>query len=229
LIMDVESPEMNVSFGASKEYDPTDTLSIIFKAFIGKPLTVGITDIGEIRYIEGIEEFFDLIVADLDFIESEDDRQALGALDQFIGEGGFKDNLSQLTNYLPPEPVSIGQNWESEHIQTNLGFSGKWSNEWQLDEYNEDIAKITGASKFSIIEDEDADETIDEMPFSGAGIDIEMDGEQQMEHIIDKATGLIEEGTINANMDGYLKINEDESGMNLPISFEISSKITKIK
>lgn len=229
IAMDVEGSGINMSVSSGNMVNADDTLSMIFKAFTGKSFTVGVTNTGEIAFMEGVEEFFDLVVGELNFVEAEDEREAINAFDQFIGEGGFKDNISQLTNYLPGKPVSVGQKWENDHIQSNMGFTGKWANEWQLKEIDEEIANVIGVSSFSILQIEDMDESAELMPFAEFGMDMEMEGEQKMDHKIDRATGLIIDGVVEAKMEGYFKIGEGEKGMNIPVNFQITSKIRWIK
>ncbi len=232
LTMDVEGSGISMSAGSGKNYNTEDTLNLIFRAFTKKPFMVGMTVNGEITFLEGIEEFFDLVIADLEFDVDEDGRTALDAFDQFIGKGGFKDNLSQLTGYLPGKPVAVRQKWENEYIQTNLanlGFSGKWKNKWQLVEIDDDIANITGTSNFTILKTDDTDQETGLMTLSQLGMDIEMEGEQNMDHIIDRTTGLIKDGTVEAKMDGYFKMGQIDKSMNIPVSFEIISKIRHIE
>ncbi len=229
LTMNVEGSGISMSVGSGKDFDKEDTLNVILRSFTKKPFTVGITNNGEITFVEGLEEFFELVVADIGFVVAENEHEALRAFDQFIGEGGFKDNLNQLTNYLPGKPVSVNQKWKTEHIQTNLGFSGKWINEWQLVQIDDNTANVAGTSKFTIIQTDETDESTDLMSLSQFGIDVEMDGEQEINHFIDKTTGLINNGKVKAKMDGYFKMGESGRGMNIPISFEITSKISRVE
>ncbi len=229
ITMDVEGSGISMAVSSERIAGADDTLSKIFNAFTGKPFTVGLTKHGEVDFVNGIEGFFDLVIAELEFIDDDDEREAIDAFDQFIGEGGFKDNISQLTNYLPGKPVSLRQRWENEHIQSNMGFVGKWKNEWRLTEINDDKATVIGVSNFSLLQDEELDEPAGLMYLAQYGMDIEMDGEQETDHVIDRATGLIKQGTVNAKMDGYFKIGEGDNAMNIPISFEITSKIRLIE
>lgn len=232
LTMEVEGSGISMSAGSGEDFNTDDTLNLIFRAFTKKPFTAGMTVNGEITFVEGIEEFLDLVISDIKFDIDEDGYAALNAFDQFIGEGGFKDNLSHLTGYLPGKPVAVREKWENEYIQTNLsnlGFSGKWENKWQLAKMDDNIANVTGTSKFTILQTNDANEETALMMLSQLGMDMEMEGEKNMDHLIDKATGLIEKGTVNARMEGHFKTGQMNMGISIPVGFEITSKIRRIE
>lgn len=229
LLMDVEGPGISLSAGTCDEHDLSDTLSLIFKAFIDKPFTLFMSKSGKVNFIDSIDDFFDLVVADLDFVVTEDDRNAILGLDEFIGERGLRDNLSQITNYLPEKPVSKKEQWETKNIQTTLGFAGKWNNQWQLVDIDESEALVKGMSEFEILEGKELNNLTEDMPYADQGLDVTMEGIKKMKHIMERTTGLLKEGEEKSKLNGYFNMGKGHDPSEMLVSIEITSISKRIK
>lgn len=227
--MEVKSPDVNISSGSADHYDKSDTLNLVLKALTQKPFKISMSKYGEINSVYGMEEFLEHVINDLDFFQAGEEHEAIAALEQFIGESGFHDNLNQLVGYLPQKPVSLRDKWENSFNQTVIGIEGNWENIWRLVEMDDEISIVEGKSEYKVTDEDTPVNLAEDLNYADMGIEVDIDGSQQIHHTIDRKTGLIRSGEISSLIEGIFSPGQEAEVMTLQVRLEVSSKINQIK
>lgn len=200
------------------EYDSDNPPSYIepamrgYGALIGKQLQVRIDNKGKVVGLTGAKSLEDAVIAALDIPDSPYRDRVLSDIRNQFGEEALKSSFQQITSFYPPDPILIGDTWNSEDF-INTGFPMKLENQYTLKSLRDDgFAEIAVRSIIS----SDPESTVD---IGEVSLFYNVSGEQTGVIYVDRGNGLPSRSEINMRFEGTVETTGegDQPGQSWPI------------
>lgn len=208
-------------------YDSSDPAAEIpagaegFSALVGNGFSMLLSPEGEVLDLEGLDELYNDM---LDALEISDDvlRSQLKTLfrEQF-GEEAMKQQFASITAYIPDEPVSVGDSWTQE-TEVSALLPMIVETEYSVRAVDDTTVTLDVVSTISANPDAGL------MDFDIVQIGYYVQGEQEGEIVVDRASGLSSSET-RQTMSGEMVMTSEEEEFRVPISIQSITRIEFIK
>jgi hypothetical protein len=216
--MGIDAGNGNIAFGSALD-STNNALGQVMKSLTNKSFTMMITKSGKVTEVRDLANIFNEIFDSMPNVTEMQKEQMKSQLEESYGEGAIKRNLEQSFDFLPKEPVALGESWEFESkIEGQFPVNVKGS--YTLEEVKDGAYIISNESEIFMNSDE---------PISQNGMELKMEitGDMTSTMTIDRKTSWIVTSTIDQTFGGTVSVASSPlmpDGMEMPI--QISNKMT---
>jgi len=180
------------------------TESKIFRGLLNVPFTIILLKSGKIEAVENSIAMVENMITEAGIVDENLKTRIRESMEVNFGDASLAASIEQMTFLFPRQKVSIGDTWSNQYNgQLNA------DNTWQLESYNLNEFVVTGTAKV-VMTTREADT-----------LSMSLSGFQSTTAIVDAASGLFKEITVNQEVDGF------SSGMDMDYD-EIPTKIEAI-
>jgi hypothetical protein len=210
-----------------------DDIGELYENIVGKQFNIRMTKSGKIKEVKGLDEFLGSLTGPLKANGNEDIfgldflNQLENTLLEGFGENTIKNDIGQLTNYLPDKKVNVGDTWTVKEKIDQLNMKIETETTYSFDRLENGIAYISVTGTYK---------TKDPLSASNNGLKMNTYMEGNIEGNIQANTenGFIVNGEMRQNIKGHMKfegIDIDLSALgldmgNLEFPIESTSVIT---
>ncbi len=206
----------------SVEYDSKNPpaeippLAQSYAPLVGLGFTAKISATGKVSEISGIEEMYDKLIAEMDFLSGSHRTAVENALKEQFGETAITEMMEKAMTMYCSKPVGVGDSWTSDYTLTQ-GMPLEMKNKWTLKERKAGIAFVDVKSKVSINPDAPG------LDMGGVKIKYDVSGDQSGSLEIDESTGWVQSSKLTQQLSGTLVMDSNPmmpDGMSWPITLE---------
>lgn len=201
-----------------------EVMDKVMKGMIGIPFKVKMDKHGNIKEVTGVEEMFgkafDAVAEKDKSIDPQSKATAMAQLRQSYGSEAFKSNFETFMNIYPEEPVKVNDTW-NKNIALNTTVTGTFDVEYKLNEIVADQYLVSADGTFTT-------DSSGYRKMNGMDMNYNMTGTYKAELKLNKATGWIEDATINQVIDGTVNVKATEQmpdGLSIPMKLKTTSTI----
>ena len=190
--MSMKMPGMNIDIDSDKPQqdngsedmtkNPIGMMNKVFAGIVGKNFIIKVDEEGKVLEVTGFDKILTDMVDSMGMDENVKKQVAASLKDQF-NDQSIKDQFAQVFTIFPNKEIKVGDSWDKSYT-TGGKMAAKFTTTYTAKEIEGD--HITLATKTKISSDKD---------------DMEIDGTQTGNIIVDSKTGLMINAEFNQNMD----------------------------
>jgi hypothetical protein len=206
IAMTMKNPMMNMEYD-SKEGGKKDSLLNGLGMILNKPFTMTVTEKGEIKKIEGLDN----IIQSVGTTGNPQDEAMRKQIASTFNDTAIRSMMQQSLNIYPDKTVKPGDTW-TKTMSVNMGpIAMKIDNTYKLTSVTNGIAHIDVASKIS--------SNGGSMQQGGQEIKVDLNGDSKGNMDVEVASGLVTDSKIKQTIKGTM------SAMGMSIPMNVSSDI----
>lgn len=215
--MDMKNPMMNMSFSSEKmdsTNEMTSTISKVLKGMKEGKFTMVITEFGEIKSVEGLEEMMTKAIEAIPDVTPQVMSQINQQLTKSFGEEAMINNLTPSMNIYKTGIVKVGDTWTEENkMESTIPLNVNTT--YTVKEIKSDAFIIEGVSELTLA---------NSMLNSGQKMDLT--GDMTSSYEIDRVSGWANRVEINQDLVLTTTVVQGEEVQEIPMTIKSKTLIT---
>lgn len=215
--MDMKNPMMNMSFSSEKmdsTNEMTSTISKVLKGMKEGKFTMVITEFGEIKSVEGLEEMMTKAIEAIPDVTPQVMSQINQQLTKSFGEEAMINNLTPSMNIYKTGIVKVGDTWTEENkMESTIPLNVNTT--YTVKEIKSDAFIIEGVSELTLA---------NSMLNSGQKMDL--NGDMTSSYEIDRVSGWANRVEINQDLVLTTTVVRGEEVQEIPMTIKSKTLIT---
>ena len=215
--MDMKNPMMNMSFSSEKidsTNEMTSTISKVLKGMKEGKFTMVITEFGEIKSVEGLEEMMTKAIEAIPGVTPQVMSQINQQLTKSFGEEAMINNLTPSMNIYKTGIVKVGDTWTEENkMESTIPLNVNTT--YTVKEIKSDAFIIEGVSELTLA---------NSMLNSGQKMDL--NGDMTSSYEIDRVSGWANRVEINQDLVLTTTVVQGEEVQEIPMTIKSKTLIT---